>query len=467
MTKTYAGSFKSGTGITLTVGLILLACAPFITPVRAHGAEVITSWWPRDGAHMTGTQPFKAVVEGADVGSYEMFWQVDNGQLNSMSSNYSDYPHKEAAVDLVNWTWHGSGPYVVNFVARKGGSTIAERAVTIYVDNGMPMSSPSSATVLAPVVISDVVEAPIVISDVSAVAKTTATSGGSQALSSMSFYVNPNSVAAQQAKAWSTSNPTGAKMMQTLAAQPTAVWLGEWNSNVKSDVQTLMQKAAQTRTTPIFVAYAIPQRDCGGYSSGGTNNPTAYRAWISQIAAGIGNGSAVVVLEPDSLAQITCLSGSDQAARLSLLSDAVKTLKANTLTKVYIDAGHSGWVDVTTMSKRLTAANIALADGFALNVSNFMSTASETSYGTAISSQLGNKHFIIDTSRNGNGSDGSWCNPPGRAIGTKPTASTGSTAVDAYLWLKVPGESDGTCNGGPSAGSWWPSYAVSLVSNAR
>jgi endoglucanase len=40
---------------------------------------------------------------------------------------------------------------------------------------------------------------------------------------------------------------------------------------------------------------------------------------------------------------------------------------------------------------------------------------------------VGGKHFIIDTSRNGLGPapDGSWCNPPGRALGPKPTADTG------------------------------------------
>ena len=33
----------------------------------------------------------------------------------------------------------------------------------------------------------------------------------------------------------------------------------------------------------------------------------------------------------------------------------------------------------------------------------------------------------------------------------------------AYLWVKRPGESDGPCNGGPSAGQWWPEYALGLA----
>jgi endoglucanase len=94
------------------------------------------------------------------------------------------------------------------------------------------------------------------------------------------------------------------------------------------------------------------------------------------------------------------------------------------------------------------------------------SQGQERAYGDAISSAIGGKHFVIDTSRNGLGSNGEWCNPPGRALGDRPTASTGDAAADAYFWIKRPGESDGTCNGGPSAGTWWPDYALGLAQRA-
>jgi endoglucanase len=74
----------------------------------------------------------------------------------------------------------------------------------------------------------------------------------------------------------------------------------------------------------------------------------------------------------------------------------------------------------------------------------------------------------VDTSRNGRGPapGGAWCNPPGRGLGTPPTAATGNAEVDAYLWVKHPGQSDGTCNGGPAAGGWWASYALELAVDA-
>ena len=84
-------------------------------------------------------------------------------------------------------------------------------------------------------------------------------------------------------------------------------------------------------------------------------------------------------------------------------------------------------------------------------------------YGRQVSALLGGVRFVVDTSRNGNGPGDDWCNPSGRAVGERPTGSTGHDVVDAYLWIKTPGESDGACNGGPSAGVFWPDYALGLV----
>jgi cellulose 1,4-beta-cellobiosidase len=54
---------------------------------------------------------------------------------------------------------------------------------------------------------------------------------------------------------------------------------------------------------------------------------------------------------------------------------------------------------------------------------------------------------IIDTSRNGvdNGRQdcANWCNPRDMGAGAIPTTSTGNSLVDAFFWLKTPGESDG------------------------
>jgi endoglucanase len=286
-------------------------------------------------------------------------------------------------------------------------------------------------------------------------------------VSGTQLYVAANSDAAAQQVQWQENNPSGAQAMATLAAQPTASWFGEWNSDVQSDVHALVSAAQGKGATPVLVAYNIPQRDCGGFSAGGSDNPSGYASWIGSFAAGIGNAPAIVILEPDALADISCLSAADQKTRLQLLNNAVTTLKHDPNVKVYIDAGHSNWIDATTMAQELNKAGVGQADGFSLNVSNFMATSNEIAYGSAISALESGKHFVIDTSRNGAGSTGQWCNPTGMAIGQLPTTTTGNPLVDAYLWVKTPGESDGACNGGPSAGIWWPQYALSLVQNAH
>jgi endoglucanase len=281
------------------------------------------------------------------------------------------------------------------------------------------------------------------------------------------LYVEPDSHAARQARAWRNNRPADASLMDGLAAQPAASWFGDWTRDIYNDVHHVVSQAAGQNATPVLVAYNIPARDCGGYSAGGSNSPGRYTAWMESFAAAIGSNRVIVILEPDALAGMDCLASPDQHTRLDLISRAVNKLKNNPSTKVYIDAGHSGWIDPLKIASRLQEANIGRADGFALNVSNFDSNDESMKYGLQISSQLGDKHFVIDTSRNRNGSNGEWCNPSGRAIGTKPTFNTGNAMIDAFLWIKTPGESDGHCNGGPGAGQWWADYALQLVRNAH
>jgi endoglucanase len=471
--------------IFLSLVLVGMVTGTLAMSAAADSTQV-NAWWPTDGQHVTGVQPFKAAVSGLDVSLYDMFWQVDGGTWNWMDTNNTDSPHKEASVDVSSWNWKGAGPYVVTFIARQNGAVIAQQSESIYIDNGQPIvlptqqvAVPSTTVVAAPVpMIQLSVPAAPVVAPASAAAFTPVVTLSAAAMQSTpapvvvapmvasfnKLYVDPNSSAAKQVASLSGAD---ASAMQTLASQPTANWFGNWNSDIYNDVHNTVVAAAAQGATPVLVAYDIPERDCGGFSSGGSNNPDGYRSWIQSFASAIGNNSAIVILEPDALAQISCLSSADQTTRLSLLSGAVSALKANANTKVYVDAGHSNWIDAGTMASDLTKANVAQADGFSLNVSNFMSTSNEVTYGQNISSQLNGKHFVVDTSRNGNGSNGQWCNPAGMSIGTKPTLQTGNSNIDAFLWIKTPGESDGNCSGGPGAGQWWSSYALSLVANAH
>jgi endoglucanase len=289
------------------------------------------------------------------------------------------------------------------------------------------------------------------------------------------LYANPYSDVSTSASAWASANPEDSSIMNRLASTPMADWLGDFSGNVQVAANTYVSNAAAVGQIPVMVAYNIPERDCGGYSSGGASSAAAYETWINQLAAGIGHRQSIVIVEPDALAGMDCLSTSDQQTRLQLISYAVHTLRTQTSAAIYIDAGNPTWQSVTTMVDRLQNSDIAEATGFSLNVSNFDTTASNISYGNSLSGWLGGKHFIIDTSRNGNGpsnASNGWCNPNGAAFGNSPTLQTGISNIDAYLWVKNPGESDGSCGAAqagtnaPAAGAWWPQYALMLGDNS-
>ena len=287
-------------------------------------------------------------------------------------------------------------------------------------------------------------------------------------LSGAQLWVDPYSNARKTADAWRVTRPADALQMDKIAAQPGARWIGNWNTNVQADVDAATTTITSAGAMPVFVAYNIPQRDCGGLSGGNSTTADAYRTWITGVANGIGARRATVILEPDALAAMDCLSSTDQQMRLDLLSYAVQTLHAKGGIAVYLDAGHPAWKSASTMASRLTSAGIALAQGFSLNVSNFRTTSDNLAYGQQIASLTGGKHFVVDTGRNGLGptTDNQWCNPDGRALGERPSTQTGVANLDAYLWLKTPGESDGACNGAPAAGSWMAEYALGLASRA-
>jgi cellulase/cellobiase CelA1 len=157
----------------------------------------------------------------------------------------------------------------------------------------------------------------------------------------------------------------------------------------------------------------------------------AYEKWVNQFAAGLGNRPAVVILEPDALAQLnSCLDTAEQHARLQMLSYAVKTLQTYS-DQVYLDAGHSNWVPAGQMAARLRAADVAQAYGFALNVANYGTTGREIGYATELNRYLGPaKQFVVDTSRNGKGGAGGPAHPASGSIsGALPGAGSISRAL--------------------------------------
>ncbi|MDX6344539.1 MAG: endoglucanase [Trebonia sp.] len=337
-----------------------------------------------------------------------------------------------------------------------------------------------------------------------------------------------------------------AALITEMETMPRAVWFTSGTqAQVQQQARQTMTEAAIERAVPVLVAYDIPGRDCAQYSAGGALNESAYEAWIDGFARGIGNSKAVVILEPDALGNMPSNCGLSSsvypftdAERVAELQYAVSALEADSGVSVYLDGTHSAWQSVGTITQRLLQADVQQAQGFFLNVSNYQPDPNLIDYGTWISdciaivtdpsnslynnpSACGSQyypatesdfstwglttqwyaahmggavattHFVVDTSRNGDGpnsmqqyanspydqpasvisalASGNWCNPPASGLGLKPTASTGVPLLDAYLWVKTPGQSDGQCDAAGGVRAWdytaytqpgWPTDAA-------
>ena len=320
--------------------------------------------------------------------------------------------------------------------------------------------------------------------------------------------------------------------LSAMIHQPQAVWFGGGSpASARRGVTTVTKAAADKHEVAVVVAYDIPGRDCGMYSAGGARSDSAYRTWIDGFAQGIGKRQAVVIVEPDALPGLPSNCGTGGLAadeqRIADLRYAVERLERQPHAAVYLDAGNSDWQPVALMAERLAQAGVSAGQGFSLDVSNFAPTPSLERYGRMISECLAiaaagepasecpsqyeppaeakawyaehsadfNRdadlaHFVIDTSRNGQGewtppeqylsTAQIWCNPPGRGVGLRPSTTTGVALVDAFLWIKTPGQSDGSCVRwgvgpadparhmvDPASGAWFGQMATELVRNAN
>jgi endoglucanase len=282
------------------------------------------------------------------------------------------------------------------------------------------------------------------------------------------FYVDPNSTVKQ----WVAANPgdgRAAAINSAIANTPMARWFGSWSGTIGTATGAYVGAADQADKLPILVAYNVYNRDyCGGHSAGGATSPSAYASWIAQFAGGISGRPAVVILEPDSLGDYGCMTQAQIDEREAMLTGAIAEFNRQAPnTWVYMDAGNPGWTDAATMARRLHEAGLRQAHGFSLNVSNYFTTAENTAFGNAVNRELSTRYgytkpFVVDTGRNGNGSNGQWCNPAGRRLGT-PTRMGGG--AEMLLWIKTPGESDGNCGigAGTTAGQFLPEAAYKMI----
>lgn len=255
----------------------------------------------------------------------------------------------------------------------------------------------------------------------------------------IAYHVPSESKAADAAASGSADDPA-TRSAAYLSSRPQAVWLTPEQhpiGEVGAVVTELADEARAQNATLVLVVYGLPDRDCGNHSAGGLA-PAEYDAWTGAIGDALraAETAAVVIIEPDAIALAPECDGVTE--RFSHIATAVTNLQARTAW-LYLDGGHSNWRPASEMARLIQRVGVTpLIRGFATNVSNDNDDAAEVMYARTLSAALGGLHAVIDTSRNGAGASGQWCNAAGRVVGA-PSGSYGDDIVDTNLWIKPPG----------------------------
>jgi cellulose 1,4-beta-cellobiosidase len=342
---------------------------------------------------------------------------------------------------------------------------------------------------------------------------------------SKSGYISPYYADEVNAAIASISDSSLKAKYAKVAQIPTFIWL-DTAAKVPT-LATYLAGAKAAGTVLQIVVYDLPDRDCAAKSSNGelsTANGGAakYKAYIDAIVAQVKaypDVPVVAVVEPDSLGNLVT---NMNVAKCSAAADVYKSSiiyamqQLDTVgVQMYLDAGHAGWLgwpaNLTPAAQLFAqlykaAGSPKSVRGLATNVSNYnaisVSTPDSITQGNpnydelhyinalapALTSQGFPAHFIVDQSRSGvqgiRQQWGDWCNIKGAGMGTRPTTNTGSSLIDSIVWVKPPGECDGTSNSSsprydstcslsdadqpaPEAGTWFQEYFNTLVVKAN
>ncbi|KAI0105872.1 glycoside hydrolase family 6 protein [Daldinia grandis] len=304
----------------------------------------------------------------------------------------------------------------------------------------------------------------------------------------------------------------------------TFIWL-----NTDDDIKRLSTVASAVPCDEILglVLNNLPYKESNSKGVGLDQTTTAeYQSYIDLIAEVIQtspNTSFAIVVEPRAFPNyFNNTSASDELAK-SYRENIPYALKMLNLPNAiaYLDVGNSNSMD-WDLKRNLAAKEIlniykaagspSQFRGFATNVANFNSwdllpgefvcaddsryirPQNEQQFVGILSDALQKNglpasatHAIMDSSRSGvfglRYSWDDWCNINGAGFGIQPTAQTGDERLDAFVWVKHPGESDGASDPAesgydafcekdnavkpsPSLGLWHQEYFEMLVLNA-
>jgi cellulose 1,4-beta-cellobiosidase len=341
-------------------------------------------------------------------------------------------------------------------------------------------------------------------------------------------------------------NPSLSAKLAKVKGYASAFWIDRMS--VIDNVTTILTQArlqsqqSGNKVMAALVVYDLPNRDCAAAASNGeipcadaacavgiNTYKTQYIDKLVNVLKQFPDLVIVAIVEPDSLPNLatnlaTPKCTQAKTAYITGVAYAIQQLSTLSNVNIYVDAAHGGWLGwdtgraeaVSVFSQVLNlAGGASKIRGFSTNVAGYQPLGSMTStddpcslagqynfatnevkYVSMLDASFNavgitGMRYIIDTGRNGvtnsRASCSNWCNIKNAGLGMPPTsntASSGLTNIDAYFWVKPPGESDGTSNTAaprydfhcgsadsripaPEAGVWFSEAFVSMALNAN
>ncbi|CAE6495446.1 unnamed protein product [Rhizoctonia solani] len=369
------------------------------------------------------------------------------------------------------------------------------------------------------------------VASVSAAPLTLRATDDSNPFAGKSFYGNPyyrSLVEKEAARLKSEGKADLAAKAAKVARVPVFSWVYDTSSvnditGYLKDAAAIQKKTGKKQIVQLVI-YNLPDRDCSSKASAGelslassATGETPYQKLLQSAKAQIEkypDVAVALILEPDSIGDLV---GSNDVAKCKnsaqahkrLLSMAIATLQLPNVS-IYLDGANAGWLGWSeTLAPTAALLGEILQDarmynknatvrGLATNVSNYNGLGNQKEAGKDELKYINDlapylkkvgfpTNFIVDQGRAGNQKaargDDSWCNFKYAGFGLRPAVTT-HPLVDAVVWVKPGGESDGTSDTSsprydttctsptsfvpsPEAGDWSPEIFRLLVEQAN
>ncbi len=275
------------------------------------------------------------------------------------------------------------------------------------------------------------------------------------------------------------------RLLEKIASQPVGVMISRYSGGgspraIYNVTRQFLCGATQADpgSIPIINSYFLYQAGYCETRSEILAHRRRFQSEVSAMTRAIGRRPVVMLLEMDAIGSSHCMARNgalpDWEGDIRYEIDKVAALPH---TVVYVEGGYSDGADPAYTARVLKAVDVGRIRGFYTNDTHINWTIKEIRWGEKVSRLVGGTHFIVNTSDSGRGpllnanparqGVEDLCNPPGRGAGPRPTANPGYAGVDAFLWIHVPGESSGHCNGGTASGTFWLARTLGEAANAN